>query len=161
MDECKNDNINEIQCEKGTLTNEEIISLISVYLNEWKHRDDVLWRQVFKFYYVTLITMVFPHITGYLNANFIIEDARLFYYIGLVMSMIFYYVAIAIAMRARASYKAYEKVVNLLEDNKHTYTRVSVATLRFGAFFNFPLAIGIITIMFISLVCIAIILLLN
>ena len=33
------------------LGKEELISLMSIYLSEWEHRDDVLWRQVFKFYY--------------------------------------------------------------------------------------------------------------
>ncbi len=81
----------------------DLLSNFPIYLNEWEHRDDVLWRQVFKFYYITLVTMVFPHITGYFDANFVIENPRLFYYVGLAMSIMFYYVAIATAMRARAS----------------------------------------------------------
>lgn len=143
------------------LTKEELISLISIYLSEWEHRDNVLWRQVFKFYYVTLIITVFPHITGYIDADFEINNPSIFYCIGLIMSIMFYYVAIATAMRSKASYKAYEKVANLLENEERTYSRVSVSSLKFGRIFNFPLAIGIITVMFCSLIIIAIVLLIN
>lgn len=143
------------------LTKEELISLISIYLSEWEHRDNVLWRQVFKFYYVTLIITVFPHITGYFDADFEINNPSIFYCIGLIMSIMFYYVAIATAMRSKASYKAYEKVANLLENEERTYSRVSVSSLKFGRIFNFPLAIGIITVMFCSLIIIAIVLLIN
>lgn len=143
------------------LGKEELISLMSIYLSEWEHRDDVLWRQVFKFYYVTLIVMVFPHITGYFDAKFEIKNPPIFYCVGLIMSILFYYVAVATAMRTKASYKAYEKVANLLDNEEHTYSRVSVSTLKLGKFFDFSLAIGIITAMFCSLVIIAVLLLIN
>lgn len=143
------------------LTKEELISLISIYLSEWEHRDDVLWRQVFKFYYVTLIVMVFPHITGYFDANFEIKNPTIFYCVGIIMSILFYYVSIATAMRSKASYKAYERVANLLADEEHKYSRVSVSSFKFGKIFNFPLAVGIITAMFCSLIIISVILLMN
>lgn len=145
--------------EKEQLTNEEIISLISIYLGEWKHRDEVLWRQVFKYYYATLIVTIFPHITDKLGANIPINDSRIFYYIGIIMSFMFCYISIAVAMRVRASYKAYENSVNLLRNGENTYIRVSLETLKFGKFFKYPLAISIIIIMFISLLTIAIVLL--
>lgn len=147
--------------DEDLLSKEELIALISIYYSEWEHRDDVLWRQVFKFFYVTLIVMVFPHITGYFDADFEIRNPVIFYYIGLIMSIMFYYVAVAMAMRSKASYKAYEKVTNLLESEEHTYSRVAVSTLKFGKFFHFPLTIGIITAMFCSLVIIAVLLLIN
>lgn len=146
---------------ENQLTKEELISLISIYLSEWEHRDDVLWRQVFKFYYVTLIVMVFPHITGYFDATFEIKNPTIFYCVGIIMSILFYYVSVATAMRSKASYKAYEKVANLLDDKEHKYSRVRVSSLKFGKIFNFPLAIGIITAMFCSLIIIAITLLIN
>lgn len=120
---------NKKEMNNNLLTNEEVISLMSIYLTEWEHRDDVLWRQVFKFYYVTLIVMIFPHITGYFDAKFEINNPVIFYCVGLIMSVMFYYVAVATAMRTKASYKAYVKVANLLEDEKHTYSRVSVLSL--------------------------------
>lgn len=152
---------NKKEMNNNLLTNEEVISLMSIYLSEWEHRDDVLWKQVFKFYYVTLIVMIFPHITGYFDAKFEINNPTIFYCVGLIMSVMFYYVAVATAMRTKASYKAYGKVANLLEDEKHTYSRVSVSSLKYGKVFNFPLAIGIITAMFCSLIIIAITLLIN
>lgn len=152
---------NKKEKDNKLLTKEELISLISIYLSEWEHRDDVLWRQVFKFYYITLIVTVFPHITEYFDADFEMNNPTIFYYIGLIMSIMFYYVAVATAMRSKASYKAYEKVANLLDDEDHTYTRISVSSLKFGRIFKFSLAVGIITVMFFSLVIIAILLLVN
>lgn len=77
------------------------------------------------------------------------------------MSIMFYYVAIATAMRAKASYKAYKKLADLLDDGDGRYSRESVASLKFGKLFNLSLAIGIITAMFFSLIIIAAALIIN
>ncbi len=37
------------------LNKDQIITLMEIYLSEWQHRDSMLWQQVFKYFYVTLI----------------------------------------------------------------------------------------------------------
>lgn len=154
----KNKEHNEKSKEGIVLNVDQIISLMSIYLREYEHRNNLLWRQVFQFYYATLIVIVFPNITDFLHINIPKIPFQFFYFIGSIMSILFWYVAIGTALRARASYIAYEKVANILEDEKHTYTRVSlkdIGVIKYGKIFNPPLAFLIISVMFVSLLVIA------
>lgn len=44
MSSSKKDDIKVKKEEKEPLTNEEKISLISIFFSEWKYRDEVLWK---------------------------------------------------------------------------------------------------------------------
>lgn len=48
---------------------ENVIELMNVYLSEWEHRDEMLWAQVFKHFYATLIVMFLPNIASFLNVD--------------------------------------------------------------------------------------------
>lgn len=144
--------------ESIVLNVDQIISLMSIYLNEYEHRNDLLWRQVFQFYYATLIVIVLPNITDFLQINVPEIPSQIFYIIGSIMSILFWYVAVGTALRTRASYIAYEKVANLLEDEKHTYSRVLLKdndVIKYRKIFNPLLAFLIISVMFVSLLVIA------
>lgn len=147
--------------EKHIVLNiDQTISLMSVYLSEYEHRNGLLWKQVFKFYYVNLLTIVFPNIVDSLGIDIPKIPVRFFYIIGIIMAFLFLYIAIGTAMRAQASYCAYEKVAGLLEDGTHTYSRISLkdreVIIKYGKLFNPPLARSIILIMFASLLAIAV-----
>lgn len=154
----KSTNKNKKTKESMVLNVDQIISLMSVYLNEYEHRNDLLWRQVFQFYYATLIIIIFPNFTDFSKLGIPNISSQIFYLIGSIMSILFFYVAIGTALRTRASYIAYEKVANLLEDEKHTYSRVSLKdknVIKYGKIFNPPLSFLIISVMFVSLLVIA------
>ena len=58
LDEEENNN-------KTDIGNEQIIALMSVYLSEWEHRDELLWTQVFKYFYATLVVIILPNATKF------------------------------------------------------------------------------------------------
>ena len=69
---------------------QELLTLMSIYLDEWKHRDSILWKQTFTFFWATLIVMLLPFAAKYLQIN--IPDKLpqfLFPLIGIIMSFLF------------------------------------------------------------------------
>lgn len=44
------------------LTNEELITLLSVYQNEFIHRDEILWKQCFRFFSASVAVILLPYI---------------------------------------------------------------------------------------------------
>lgn len=147
------------KADNNELKTDQLLSLMSIYLSEWEHRDEVLWRQVFKFYYAVLIVIIFPNITNSLKVRIPALSDRLFYIIGILMACMFLYVAIGTAMRTGASYEAYRKIANLLQDDKYKRVLVEKRYPKMGRLFSKSIAIPIIIAMFISLIVIAVILL--
>lgn len=41
--------------ESRTLSNDQFIALMGVYLSEWEHRDELLWTQVFRYFHAKII----------------------------------------------------------------------------------------------------------
>lgn len=146
--------------KREALTNDQIISLMDIYLNEWEHRDELLWEQVFRCFYATLIVTVLPNIASFVGIELPQINAKLFPIIGIVMSLVFLYVGLGYAMRLRASSKTYVKVMKLLGDEK--YERISIKDrkeMKIGFIFSPPIAIVMVITMFLSLMAIAVLLL--
>ena len=140
--------------EEINLNADQIISLMSVYLDEWKHRDKILWSQVFKIFYAVLLVTILPNIASFLEIS-LPEINKIFFPIaGTVMNVIFLYVGLGYAKRLEASADTYKNVMKLLGDPK--YQRVSVKDIKGGEFFSIPLAKLIVITMFLALQLLAI-----
>lgn len=143
-----------------TLYKDQIISLMEIYLNEWEHRDSLLWKQAFKFFYANLVVTVLPSIAEFVGISLPPINKKVFPIIGIIMSMVFLYIGIGYAIRLRASSRTYENTMKLLGDEK--YCRVSIKDkkhIKFGWMFAFPMAALIIIAMFIALVTTSIVML--
>ena len=46
---------------------ENLLDLMEIYLSEWEHRSEVLWRQVFYYFYATIIVLFLPNFTVFLG----------------------------------------------------------------------------------------------
>ena len=65
-----------------------LLDLMDIYLSEWKHRDEMLWKQVFKYFYATLVVLFLPNIASFLGINLPEFPAVLFPLAALVLSVI-------------------------------------------------------------------------
>ncbi len=142
------------------LTNDQIISLMDIYLNEWEHRDGLLWSQVFRCFYATLIVTILPNAAAFVGIELPQINAKMFPVIGIVMSLVFLYVGLGYAMRLQASGKTYAKVMKLLGNEK--YQRISIKNrkeIKMGFIFSPPIAHVLVITMFLALVAIAVLLL--
>ena len=142
----------------------DVISLMNVYLSEWCHRDELFWRQIFTYFYVTLIVTVLPNITNGIGIEIPGMKESWFHLTGLVMAVVFMYISIAYSLRLRASSKAYEAMMELLGDPK--YKRMSIKDMgktikirkvefKIGRFFSLPISLWFVVAMFGALAALA------
>ena len=46
---------------------QDLLALMQIYLSEWMHRDELLWKQVFKYFYATLFVLFLPNIAAFVQ----------------------------------------------------------------------------------------------
>ncbi len=146
--------------EAKKLDNDQLIHLMSVYLSEWEHRDELLWTQVFKYFYATLIVIVLPNIAKFVGIEIPEINTNLFPIIGLIMALVFLYVGLGYALRLQASSKTYVKIMKLLGNAE--YERISIRDkkeIKGGYLFAAPMSLVLVVTMFTALVAVALILL--
>lgn len=98
-------------------TVQNAIKLMEIYLSDWKHRDDLLWKQVFKFFYATLIVILLPYLTSAIEINVPATIPNLLFYIlGLIMSVIFLYISWSYAKRLEAMGNTYKYFISMLPE---------------------------------------------
>lgn len=144
----------EESMEEMATDRDDIIALMGVYLNEWEHRDELLWTQVFRYFYATLIVTVLPNAATFIGIDLPKVNVKIFPIIGLVMSIVFLYVGLGYAIRLRASSRTYEKMMNLLNDER--YKRISIKDNKLERIFSVPMAFVLVVTMFIALVAVAV-----
>lgn len=110
----------------GEKKTEHLLQLISIYLSEWDHRSTMLWNQVFKYFYATLIIIFLPNLSSRLGIDLPDFPKELFTIAAILLSCIFLYVSIGCAKRAEAIGNTYQRLVELLPKELH---RVSVFEL--------------------------------
>ena len=143
------------------LNTDQIIALMSVYLSEWEHRDELLWSQVFRFFYATLIVTILPNITTFVGIELPEINTKLFPIMGMLMALVFLYVGLGYGIRMGASSLTYEKMIKLLGDEE--IERISIkdrSKIRWGYLFAAPMAMVLVVTMFVALEAVALVMLL-
>lgn len=141
-----------------TLNKSEIISLMNVYLSEWCHRDELFWRQIFTYFYVTLFVTILPNITEGFGIKIPGVQECWFHWAGMAMAVIFMYISVGYSLRLRACSRTYEELMNLLGDPK--YKRKSIKemgkiNIKIGRVFSLPVSLWFVLLMFGALVALA------
>lgn len=133
---------------------QDIVALMSVYLSEWEHRDELFWKQIFKYFYVTLVTLFLPNLAGFLGIELPDFPQILFPTIAAALSVIFLYVAIGYIKRLEAIGITYREVMNRLPPELR---RVSIIDRRIkhGKHFNRPMSVVLCVLMFGGLLILA------
>lgn len=135
---------------------ENVIELMSIYLSEWEHRDELLWKQVFKYFYATLVVLFLPNLASFLGIDLPDFPQILFPSTALILSLVFLYVSIGYAKRLEASGNTYQNLIDLLPDDLR---RVPVAdpSIKFGKFFSKRMSIVICILMFFGLLLLSVV----
>ncbi len=142
--------------EANKLDNDQIIALMGVYLDEWNHRDELLWTQVFRYFYATLIVIILPNIAEFVGIELPEINTKIFPIIGIAMGIVFLYVGLGYALRLQASGKTYQKIMKLLSNED--YERISIrdkSKMKFGFLFAAPMSVVLVVTMFIALLAVA------
>lgn len=142
---------------KKDISNDEIFKAMNIYLTEWIHRDKHMWSQTYKFFFAALVVMFLPNLTTKLG--FTIPEALNRHYafpiLGLLLSIVFFYVSIGHAKRLRACGKTYSHLINMLPEDLQ---RISIYNLKELKFVNHTMGYVLPIAMFIVLLSIGVLL---
>lgn len=128
---------------------DQIINLLNVYLTEWTHRDSLLWSQVFKYFYATLVVIFLPNIAGFLGINLPNIPSIIFPILGILLSAVFLYVSMGYAKRLEAIGKTYQHLINLLPENLQRYS-LNSPEIKYGKFFKSKMSVVLCVLMFLG-----------
>lgn len=102
------------QVFSSPFTKEDYFKLLSQYYEELKHRDTLFWKQVFAYFYATLIVGIVPFIEP-LGLHLPDSFPRIIFPItGLVMSFCFLFISFAYAERLACIGKTYSDLLGML-----------------------------------------------
>lgn len=90
------------------------ISLLNIYFLEWSHRDQMLWKQTFRFYYAALVLILLPNIAARLQIELPSIPNFVYRWGGLLISMIFLYFSLGYATRLLLISKSYGRLLDKL-----------------------------------------------
>lgn len=113
---CKKDNQNML----GT---ENCIALMSLYRDEWKHRDQMFTSYMWRFVTLSLIITFLPNVLGPKNMFPAVADTFplwIFPLFGMICSLLGLYLGLAENKRITNIDKAYKRVGELLPESYRT-----------------------------------------
>ncbi len=150
----------------GTTCNDQVMTLMNTYLTEWCHRDELLWKQVFKYFYANLIVLFLPFLTQKLGVELPQIPSVIFAAVALVMSVVFLIVSLGYAKRLAAISESFQRVAKLIPSElgwvsirncKFSWNRDWKKFKWFNELLNKRMSIFLCCLMFISLLILSIV----
>ena len=144
--------------ERNKLNKDQIIALMNVYLCEWTHRSNLLWSQVFKFFFASLFVIMLPNVAEKFELKLPDWGDWVYRLVGGILALIFWYISVGYSYRLAAVGDTYQKLINLLDDD---YKRESIGDktkYKFGCFFSKRMTFLISCVMFFALIILDIVL---
>lgn len=138
------------------LNTDQLIALLAVYEKEWEERDNILWKQSFRFFYLSIFIMIIPNISDHLSLKLPSISPKTFPIVGIISATISLYLSFGYAKRLVASGDTYMKLINKLP---YPYRRIRLVKIKFGKFFNKRLTTLIPLILYTIIIFIGIVLL--
>lgn len=113
---------------------QDVLILMDIYLCEWRQRQDDYFKLVFRYFYVNILILFLPNLSGNIGISLPKFPVIVFPIVSLVLSLIFLYCAIGDHKRIEASAITYQHFIDLLPDNLR---RVSIFSteVKYGKFF--------------------------
>lgn len=99
-------------------THDDYFKLLNQYYSELKHRDVLFWKQVYIYFYATLLVIIIPYIKPLgltLPKNY---SKRIFFIMGFLMTIAFVFIAIAYAYRLKCISDTYNDLLDLMPHSK-------------------------------------------
>ncbi|SCI44655.1 hypothetical protein [Romboutsia sp. 1001713B170207_170306_H8] len=109
----------------------DLIQLLNVYENEWMHRDTILWSNTIKLFLAGLIVTILPYTAELYNLRIPTTiNMKIFPIIGIVFSVILFFISGAYASRLTAIGNTIRDIISMLE---YRYQRQSVLDLKISS----------------------------
>ena len=149
------DNIDLRPCEFEA---NQVIELLNIYLTEWIHIDSLLWSQVFRYFYVTIVIIFLPNIAGFIGIELPNIPKVIFPIFGILLSCVFLYVSMGYAKRLEAIVKTYQHLINLLPTDLRRYSLDS-PKIKHGKLFRAKMSVVLCLLMFLASLCLSFVML--
>jgi hypothetical protein len=137
--------------DEQKLTNQEIIALMDVYINELNRHDLSFFMQAFRYFYAVIVVILLPYIpfiTPLLEKNMFSFKKLIFHISGFIMTLIFGYVLWGYTIRLASIAKTYKETYEKLPPE---YWRKSLDDIPGGKFFKIRMIPIVVITMFLSL----------
>ena len=93
------------------------IPMLNHYLDEWHHRDEMFWMQVFKYFYATLIVLFLPYLTTGIEKSIAGSLLKTICpWTAIAMSLFWGYVVLGYLRRIKKSRDTYYRINESLPD---------------------------------------------
>lgn len=139
-------------------TTEQLLNLMNVYYAEWSHRDEILWKQTYLFFFAAFIITIFPFVKIWDVSLPKSIPTSIFPIIGIVISIAGLWITIQYAKRLNKSSQTYRKLIKQLPkqfQREEIYVKKSFKNIKLA--YVIPIGIYsalIIFAVFITLLCI-------
>lgn len=98
----------------------DVLQTMEICIQEYIHRDNHMWSQIYKFFLATLLVILLPNLTDFIGIT-IPDELKDKYWIfpicGILMSFVFLYNSISLIRRFQAVSKTYNKLIRQLPEN--------------------------------------------
>ena len=127
MEEHSNDS--DYTNEKQELKTEDLLTLISIYLEDRNQRDSLGTDLTFKFFYASIIVGLLPNLSQALGVVIPVIPSIVFRLVGIALAVFFIYASNAFADRLNAMSSTYSRLIKMLpakyqrNDINHKYDR--------------------------------------
>lgn len=101
-------------------SSDQHLRLMELYLSEWEHRDNMLWKQAFTYFIFTFAIAVFPFACPWIMKDESINEIMaqipqwLFPAVGMGLSLIFIFIMLGYARRLKFAGNIYRAIIQML-----------------------------------------------
>ena len=138
--ECTHDYEKEYPVENT----DQLLNLIDIYLSEWTHRDSMLWKQIFTYFFATLVVMILPFANVWEFSLGEKVATWIFPAVGILMSLAFFVIGKGYAVRLTAIGKVYD---NLIQKLPKDYRRIKLDEINPHSLANMRMSFFIVYLM--------------
>lgn len=133
---------------------DQLLSLMELYLSEWQHRDNLFFKEIFTYFFSSLVVMILPFADIW-NLHFPKEIPQwLFPAIGMLMAVAFFIVSNGYIARLKALSDPYQKLIDKLPPELRREKVKDMYSGVWGAVMNWRMASFICWFMFLALLII-------
>lgn len=140
-------------------TVDEILHLMEIYMSEWCHRDQ-MWQQSFKYFYASLVVLLLPNLSSYLGIDLADFPVVWFRIVGLLVSLVYFYVSLGYTRRLDSVGRAYSNVMNYMPKELRRMS-FSKSKTRINRLFSIRMSYVITTVMFLGLFTLAVVMIIH
>ena len=130
--------------EYGLENTDQLLNLMQIYLSEWMHRDSLLWKQIFTYFFATLVVMILPFadVWGFSLGDMV--PNWIFPAVGILMSLAFFVIGKGYAVRLKAIGEVYDKLIQKLPKD---YQRIKLKEINPHSLSNMRMSFFIVYLM--------------